>query len=128
MKAPLTINFIILGTIVSYLLIAIRGEHLGGPLGLFLFMNLFSKEIFYGLIPVIGIVFLIIAMFINIKRALYIRAILCLYTCLILYSIIAIRNRASVDEVSTILSMFPFIIFSISLGGFVLKPPREIEK
>jgi len=32
MKPALKINLVLLGTIISYLLISIKGEHLGGPI------------------------------------------------------------------------------------------------
>lgn len=126
MKTSIKINLLLIGIIISYVLIKISGEHLGGPLGLFLFMNLFSNDWLYGLVPVIGIVLLIAIMFSDRKVLLYGIAMLCLYTCLILYVIGLIRDRAFVDEVTPILSMIPFVILTI-VGIIVLKSSPKIS-
>jgi hypothetical protein len=119
MKTWLKINIIIVIIIISYLLIAIRGEHLGGPLAIFLLINLYGKELIYGPIPIIGIFLLIISMFIDRKVILYVISMLCLYPFLIFYSINQVKNRQFVDPIIPILSMIPFVILTI-IGGVIL--------
>ena len=125
MKTSLKINIIILLAVISYLLVAIRGEHLGGPLALFLLMNLYSKDLIYGSIPIIGIFLLIISMFVKRKIILYGISIFCLYPCLIFYSIDQIKNRQFVDPVVPLLSMIPFVLLTILCSIMLLKSQKE---
>jgi len=41
----LLLRFLKFGTVLSYLFITFRGEHMGGPLGLFLILGLFNSGI-----------------------------------------------------------------------------------
>lgn len=124
MKTSLKINLILIGIIVSYLLIAVRGEHLGGPLGLFIFMNFFSKELIQGVVPSIGILLLIITLFINRKRLLYLMSMLFVYPTLILYIIELIHNKDFVDEITPVVSMIPFFILTV-VGAIILLLKKE---
>jgi hypothetical protein len=128
MKTSLKINIIIVLIIIAYLLIIIRFEHLGGPLAVFLLMNLYSKDLIYGSIPILGIFLLIVSMFANRKIIFYSISIICLYPFLIFYSINQIKNKQFVDPTIPMLSMIPFVILTIIGGVILFKSQKEISK
>jgi hypothetical protein len=124
MKRALKINIILIAVIISYSLIAVRGDVLGGPLWLFIFMGLFNNGGWiYFQIPFIGIILLIIAICIRNKKILYAVALLCLYPNLILYIIELVHNRHNL--VTPVLSMIPFFILTLIAFFFMQTPITE---
>jgi hypothetical protein len=116
MRKFINIEIILIFAIVSYSLIVIKGEHLAGPLGLFIFISLFNNpDWLYCLLPIIGLVLLVISVFSKNRFYIYILSLFCLYPALICYILDLIKDKQFVDEVTPMLSMLPFISLSIFL-------------
>ncbi len=117
MKKFINIKIILIFTIISYTLIVINGEHVAGPLGLFIFISLFNNpDWLYCILPTIGLALLAISIFIKRYIYVYILSLFCLYPALIYYVLDLIKDRGFVNEVTPIISMLPFI----GLSSFLL--------
>lgn len=117
MKTAATVNLILLATLISYLLISVKGEHLGGPLGLFLLFALGSKQLFYGIVPQAAVFLLITTMFVAKKRLFFAISMIVMYLLLI----------RSIDDLQLV-SIIPFFILSIIAGALIWRYPDVSKK
>ena len=77
MKSFHKINVFIFLTVIAYCTIILTGDHIGGPLILLSVGALLEGELFYGVVPVLGIIGMFVTIGLKRKVIIFICSILC---------------------------------------------------